>query len=295
MTPVASARMYSVTPAATAAWGALFRRVEALSGVELAIVEHPLPAPLADLWARPDLGCAFMCGWPWVRGVADVVPVAAPLPLAPRAGGRPVYWTDIVVRVDDPARSLAELSGARIGYTVLDSQSGFNALRHRLRGLGAAAPRFGAVVGNLVSPRLAMQAVADRVVDVAPIDSFAHALLRRYMPELASQVRIVAQTEPTPIPLLVASRSMDSVVIARLRTTLLALAGDAGSRPLLEALEIAGFVDPMARAGYAVMEDWARQAGLSEGLDAWAASPSSSGSGRRPNTLVTGRHFGDLA
>lgn len=258
--PVANARMYSVAPGAAAAWAALFRHVTALSGVDLAIIEHAFPLPVSQLWARPDLGCAFICGWPWVRDVAEVVPVAAPVPLAPRAAGRPVYWTDLVVRADSPARSLADLSGTRIGYTALDSQSGFNAARHHLRGLGAAAPRFAATVGPLVTPRRAMEAVADGAAEVAPVDSFAHVLLRRYAPELASRVRVVAQTEPTPIPLLVASRAVDQAVVGRLRAALLELAGDPASRPLLGALELAGFAEALPRDEYAVMEAWARDA-----------------------------------
>ncbi len=252
--------MYAVAPGAAAAWTALFRRVAALSGVDLDVIEHAFPLPVSQLWARPDLGCAFMCGWPWVRGVADLAPVAAPVPLAPRAAGRPVYWTDLVVRADSPARRLADLSSARIGYTALDSQSGFNSVRRHLSGLGAAAPRFATAVGPLTTPRRAMEAVADGAADVAPVDSFAHALLRRHLPGLASQVRIVAQTEPTPIPLLVASRGVDQAAMERLRQALHGLADDPASRPLLQALELAGFCAPLPRHEYAVMEAWARDA-----------------------------------
>ena len=32
----------------------------AASGVDLRVIDHAFPAPLAELWSRPDLGCAFM-------------------------------------------------------------------------------------------------------------------------------------------------------------------------------------------------------------------------------------------
>jgi hypothetical protein len=84
MTLIANARMYAATPAAAAAWKCLFHWSAGRSGVGLAVVEHAFPAPLADLWARPDLGVAFMCGRPFVRSARRPKPLAAPVP----AGGR---------------------------------------------------------------------------------------------------------------------------------------------------------------------------------------------------------------
>ncbi len=258
MALVANARMYAVAPAAAAAWDALFHRVSAMADVPLAVVAHPFPLPVSDLWKRRDLALAFMCGWPWVRGLAevarayDVVPVAAPLPLG--APG-PRYWTDVVVHADNPARSLAALDGARVGYTLLDSQSGFSALRHHLLSM-EAAPRFAAVVGPLTTPRRVLEAVADGRVDVAPVDSFAHALLRLHEPALAAQSRVLARTEPTPVPMLVASAGTDPAAVSRLRDALLAVRDPA----LLAPLALAGFAAPLPEAEYAVMERRAREA-----------------------------------
>ena len=250
--------MYAVTPQAEAAWEALFRRVSADSGVELEYVRHPYPAPVADLWLRPGLGCAFMCGWPFVRGVADVEPVAAPLPIG--AAG-PRYWSDLVVAADGPARSLDDTEGGRVAYTLRDSQSGFSAFRAHLRDRGG--PRYAEEVGPLVTPRLVIEAVADGRADIGPVDSYAHALLRRHDPALAGRVRVIARTAPTPIPLLVASRGADPAASARLRAALLALRDPA----LLEPLELHGFADPLPLAEYRRMEERA--------LDAEAAGVSS--------------------
>lgn len=249
---VANARMYSVAPAAAEAWRALFRHVAHVSGVPLEIVEHPFPAPVSDLWRRDDLALAFMCGWPWIRGGGRHLPVAAPVP---SDAGRAVYWSDLVVRADHPARTLAELGAARIGYTLLDSQSGFSALRHFLR-TRPEIPRFSHVVGPITTPRRVLEAVGEGRVDLAPVDSFAHALLRRHEPALAAGVRILARTEPTPIPLLVASPGADPAIVARLRQALLAVADPA----LLAPLEIDGFADPPPRAAYAEMETHASEA-----------------------------------
>ena len=253
---IANARMYSVTPEADAAWKALFRHVADTSGVALEVIDHPFPHPVSDLWKRADLACAFMCGWPWIRAGAMHLPVAAPVPAD---AGAPRYWSDLVVHADHPARSLDDLAGGRIGFTILDSQSGFGALRHHLR--TREAPRFGEAVGPLTTPRRSIEAVAEGRADVAPIDSFAHALLRRHLPELTARVRVLERTAPTPIPLLVASPAADPAVVARLRAALLGVRDAA----LLEPLTLLGFAEPLPMGEYLQMETdalAAEQAGI---------------------------------
>jgi hypothetical protein len=90
---IMNARMYSVTPAVEALWRDLLAQVTAEAGVPLQYVAYPAPQPLEDLWSRPDLGCVFMCGYPVALKLAPVVPIAAPVPAAPWAAGRPQYRT----------------------------------------------------------------------------------------------------------------------------------------------------------------------------------------------------------
>ena len=71
MSYVANARMYSVNPGAASAWKELFEWLARESGVDLRVIDHTFPAPLADLWSRPDLGCAFMCGFPYMLAKAS--------------------------------------------------------------------------------------------------------------------------------------------------------------------------------------------------------------------------------
>ena len=248
--PIANARMYGVAPGAVAAWRALFGHVAMRSGVALEIIDHAFPAPLAELWARPDLGCAFICGWPYIRGVTDLIPIAAPVIDDPRAEGKPVYWTDIVVRADDPATSLEDLRGRTIAYTVEDSQSGFNALRHFLLGVPGPKPVFAREFGPVFTPHRSIEAVIAGDADAGPVDSYAHALLMLHAPELTDRVRIIARTAPTPCPLLVASAGLDAVHVAALRGVFLHLHDDVVARHLLSALALQGFAEPLPRNAY---------------------------------------------
>ena len=133
MACVANARMYSVDPGAAAAWQELFDWLARESGVDLRVIDHAFPAPLADLWSRPDLGCAFMCGFPYKLAKASA---AAGRGAGPARAGRcregrsmrPGWWS----RRMPPFRSLQDTFGGRLGFTVEDSHSGYNALRHHL-------------------------------------------------------------------------------------------------------------------------------------------------------------------
>lgn len=260
-TLVANARMYAVAPQAGAAWRTFFAWLSRRSGVALEPIDHAHPAPLAALWARPDLGAAFMCGWPLARRVADVVALAAPIPADPRAGGRPLYWTDLVVRRDSPFVTFADTFGHRLAFTTDDSQSGFNAVRRFLldHDRPDGTPLYRALVGPLVTPRRSLESVVQGEADIAPLDSYAHSLFRRYVPELAGEVRTLAMTPPTPIPPLVASRGTEPAVVEALRDTLVLSGHDPEARPLLEALLLLGFA-PVDAEAYGITLDWAREA-----------------------------------
>src|ERR1700730_15188203 len=132
MSYVANARMYSVGPDAASAWNELFEWLARESGVELRLINHGFPEQLSELWSRPDLGCAFMCGFPHMLAKNSPRPVAAPVPMRAPLPGRPVYATRLVVRADSSFRSLQETFDGRVGYTAEDSHSGHNALRHHL-------------------------------------------------------------------------------------------------------------------------------------------------------------------
>jgi ABC-type phosphate/phosphonate transport system substrate-binding protein len=54
------------------------------------------------------------------------------VPSPDRYGGRPVYFSDLVVRADAPYRTLEDTFGGVVGYTLADSMSGGVALRHHL-------------------------------------------------------------------------------------------------------------------------------------------------------------------
>lgn len=258
---IANARMYAATPEAEAAWRALFAHVAEDAGVALDYLAWPAPAPLEPLWRRSDLGCAFMCGFPIALRLAEVAPLAAPIPDADWAQGRAVYRTDLVVRADAPFKTLADTFGGRLGWTVEHSHSGFNALRRHLLGRRSdARPRlYREVAPNLVSPRGVIDAVLSGAIDVGPLDAYWRLLAARDLPDLIAQLRVVDSTEVAPMPALVASAAAPRESRKALRRALVEAAARPWFAPLAERLRIRGF-EAVEHESYATLLDWDREA-----------------------------------
>lgn len=221
-TRVANARMYSATPALREDWHALLRWALARAGLAWPVVAYDAPAPLSAWWARDDLGLSLMCGLPLSQREPRPTVVAAPVPSPARYGGRPVYFTDIVVRAGSPFQSLEDTFGGTVGYTLADSLSGGVAFRHHLAPYRArrAGRLYARAVGELIHARGVIEALAAGRIDVGPLDSYYHDLLRQHEPALAAQVRTIATTAPLPIPPFVATAPLTADELARLREAL---------------------------------------------------------------------------
>jgi ABC-type phosphate/phosphonate transport system substrate-binding protein len=253
----ANARMYSVNPGAAAAWIDLFAWLARESGVDLHAIDHAFPLPLADLWSRPDLACAFMCGFPFTRARIPPKPVAAPVPLAAPMAGRPVYATRLVVRAESAFQSLEDTFGGRLGYTADDSHSGYNALRHHLLPywLQHSDKLYRESVGPLYTPRRVIEAVLAKDIDVGPLDSYAFDLMLRHEPDLGKRIRIVATTESAPVPFLVASPDCPDHIVTSLQAAL-AQFGDAfACVGLRDRLCLQSFA-PVPVSDYAMIANW---------------------------------------
>jgi ABC-type phosphate/phosphonate transport system substrate-binding protein len=256
-----NARMYAVTPEVEAAWRELLGHVTRDAGVALEYLPYPAPQPLEKLWARPDLGAVFMCGFPIALELAPVEPIAAPIPAAEWAAGRAVYRTDLIVRQDAPCRRLEDTFGGRAGWTVSHSQSGFNAFRHELLGYRTAArPRLYAEMhGNLVTARNVLDAVREGRIDIGPLDAYWHMLIACHAPQLTAGIRTLLSTPVTAMPALVAARNVPREVVTRLRAAFTGAATRAWFKPLGAQLLIEGFA-PSARPDYAMLLEWDRAA-----------------------------------
>jgi ABC-type phosphate/phosphonate transport system substrate-binding protein len=256
-----NARMYAVTPAVEDSWRALLGHVTDEAGVPLTYLPYPAPQPLEALWARPELGAVFMCGYPIALGLAAVVPIVAPIPRAPWAGGRAVYRTDLIVRTGAPYHTLEDTFGGHAGWTVEHSHSGFNAFRHHLLAYRTAErPRlYGEMTGHLVTARRILDGVREGRLDVGPLDAYWHLLIARHAPELTHGVRVLASTGLAPIPAFVAAADAPSELLTALRDAFVGARERAWFPPLADQLLLEGFAPVSART-YEPLLAWDREA-----------------------------------
>lgn len=215
-----------------------------------------------------DVG--FLCGLPFVRLADEAEPavaaIAAPVLRGARYGGRPVYFSDVVVHRDAPFRNFADVRGRVWGYNDPDSQSGYNVTRYRLLEFAQPEAFFGRIV-RAGSHQRALRMVAAGEIDAAAIDSQVLAVEFRDHPGLAERLRVIDALGPSTIQPVVAARRLPEELRHGLRAALLALGDDPGSRALLDR----GFVERFVPARDADFDDIRRMPAAVEAarLPAW--------------------------
>lgn len=263
---IVNARMYSVTPSSKAAWRELLSWIMGRAGVAWDFVDHDPPRLLSDLWRRDDLGLVMMCGLPFSRRVPAASVIAAPVPTPPQYGGQSIYMSYLAVRADARYSRLEDTFGRNAGYTLRDSQSGYFAFRHHLLEHFGRDDQYASVFGGLMNPRGIVQALADGRIDVGPLDSYVFDLMRASDPEFAAQVKVIAMTDPTPMPAFVCSASVDSDTLARLRAACLEVSAATHLAGLRATLLLERFIVPDPGA-YRVQHERAKRVEASSGSD----------------------------
>lgn len=205
---------------------------------------------------------AFMCGLPYSqkhdRPDRPVELLCAPVMAAPRYGGRPIYFTDVIVRRDSPFRTFADLRGCSWAYNDAGSHSGYNLPRHHLLTLGETAGYFGRTVAS-GSHQASMRMVIDGEVDASGIDSIVLELEWAQHAELRPPLRVIESVGPCPIPPVVVSTRVPEALRARLSEVFLTMHEDPEGRAILADGLIARFV-PVVDADYDPIREMVRRA-----------------------------------
>jgi phosphonate transport system substrate-binding protein len=197
-------------------------------------------------------GAGFICGLPYVllarRDPPPVELLAAPVLQGDRYGGRPVYYSDVIVRRGSPFKSFADLRGARWAYNDVDSQSGYGITRHRLLEMGETEGFFGKVVDSGFHQD-SIQMVCAAQVDASAIDSQVLAVALRDDPALVVQLKVIDTLGPSTIQPVVAACSLPASLKVDLRSALLAMGEDPEARERLAQAFIERFV-PVTDSDY---------------------------------------------
>lgn len=209
-----------------------------------------------------EIQVLWLCGLPYVHK-ADLAEssmelLAVPVPAGARYHGRPVYFSDVVVRRESSFESFIDLSGASWAYNEPRSHSGFNVVRAYLAELGQREGFFGNVVESGAHTH-SIELIMSGAVDGAAIDSTVLEWLISERGDLASELRVIDTIGPSPIPPWVISKELPDSFRSQIRQTLLDLHLSAPGRAVLERAQIARFVCAVDR-GYDPIRRMARNA-----------------------------------
>ena len=173
--------------------------------------------PADDRFAAATTDIGFVCAtsYLWLSGgeVGSVVLVPlAPVFDDPRADGRPVYFSDVVVAADGPIGSFADLAGKRVGFNDDSSLSGYISLLARLGDDGHRTDRF-ADFRAVGSHRSALTHIASGEIDAAAVDANALRAWIREDPGRARLVRSIEALGPFPVQPIVVRASAHAALV----------------------------------------------------------------------------------
>jgi phosphonate transport system substrate-binding protein len=196
-------------------------------GIETELVEGSTCEPFAG---GREGDVAFLCGLPYVELASGREPpfelVAAPVLSGKRYRGRPIYFSDVIVRSDSDIHSFIELRGRTWSFNERHSHSGYAVTRAHLARIGEPRGFFGDVVEAGFHQR-SIELVRSGAVDGSAIDSQVLDIAMRDDPSLGRDVRVVETLGPSTIQPLVASTKVPASLRRELRGVVL----DLGRRP----------------------------------------------------------------
>lgn len=218
--PVASLGMYDhpgQRAANDALWAAIARH---LRGYGIAAPDAlDRDRSVEAIWRDPDLLLAQCCGYPLVADPDLALRVIAmphyALPDCPPGH----HYSRILVRADDPAKTLADFTGRRVAINAPLSNTGANLLRAAVAQVASPDGFFGTTI-TTGSHRASIDAVANGRADIAAIDAVTHAVIARDAPTALLTLRELATTPQAPNLPFVTARTTPPAVIAALRDAL---------------------------------------------------------------------------
>lgn len=154
----------------------------------------------------------FVCSLPYVmferQGASPAQPIAAPVVQGDRYGGRPIYYSDVIVHCDSDAGSFLDLRGRSWSVNEALSQSGYGITRYHLVSIGETGGFFSEVIDAGFHEE-SIRMVADGRVDASAIDSQVLAIEMRDHPQVTYNLKIIDSLGPSTIQPMAVSKRFD--------------------------------------------------------------------------------------
>ncbi len=160
--------------------------------------------------------------------------------------GLPYHQGYVLVAKDSDINGIADLKGKTVAFTDPLSYSGYTFLVYMLRQMKETPETFFRRYIYTYSHDKSMLAVANKVVDAAPVTRLVYDRAKERHPEVADAVRIIAVSPPAGTGPVVAGKSISAGQREIVRKALLSMHEFANMRPALQGLSIDRFVPAQA-------------------------------------------------
>ncbi len=192
-----------------------------------------------DLLGTGQLEAAILCSGTYVHARRQY---GVELLAVPVVNGSPTYRSYVIAREDGRVGSFEELRGRRFAFTDPLSTTGYLYPVYHLLIQGLKPRAFFAKTLFTYSHDNSIEAVVERVVDGAAVDSLIYDYLRANHPARVARTRVIQQSERFGNPPVAVPRAVPPDLKRQLRAAFLALDADLQGRQILGSLGVDRFL-----------------------------------------------------
>jgi len=210
-------------------------------GREIQFVQRKTYGEINELLAKGQIDLAFICSGPYVVGKEKY---GFQLVATPEVQNSHFYHSYLIVNKASQFQNLEDLRGQVFAFTDPDSNSGKLVPTYWLWQMGETAETFFEKTIYTYSHDNAILAVAKGLVDGAAVDGLIWEYYNNKNPIFTSKTRIIRKSEPYGIPPMVASNSIPSELMTKIRRLLFSMHQDPQGKEILKELMIDKFIVP---------------------------------------------------
>ncbi|MBI2059956.1 MAG: phosphate/phosphite/phosphonate ABC transporter substrate-binding protein [Nitrospirae bacterium] len=206
------------------------------------LVQRKTYGEVNELLRHGTVQAAIICTGAYIQAQADRVPLDAIA--VPIYTDGPVYYSFIIVRAEDAARTMTDLKGRSFAFSDPLSLSGHYYALSMLLDRGVNPGEYFSGTTFTYSHDGSIKAVVDGIADGAAVDSLVYDYEVRHNPALARSLRIVHRSPPFGSSPVVVPRALEPPLRAHLQKAFLNMADSKLGRDTLDSLAIRRFEAP---------------------------------------------------
>lgn len=209
------------------------------AGVPVDIIQRKTYQEVFDLIERRQVDIAFVCTVPYIIGKEKF---GMGLLAVPKADGKPLYYSYVIVPKNSPAKSIEDLKGKLYAYSDQLSNSGYLYPRYRLAKAGHSPEHFFRKWVLTYSHTASVEAVSSGLVDGASVDSYIYNLIGAIHPELTGKTKIIEVSPPFGFTPVVVRANFPPKLKSKIRSALVDMENDPEGKKILKELHLDGFI-----------------------------------------------------